>query len=77
METTSQTQYDWKEIVASLNELLRLKATPVGMKKCSTKAEMEAIPKIRRPDKRYLLINLLRNRFVLVGQWALRLMTLP
>ena len=58
METTSQTQYDWKEIVASLNELLRIKATPVGMKKLATKAEMEAIPKIRRPDKRYLLDQL-------------------
>lgn len=58
METTSQTQYDWKEIVASLNELLRLKATPVGMKKFTTKAEMEAVPKIRRPDKRYLLDQL-------------------
>lgn len=55
METASQTQYDWKEIVASLNELLRLKATPVGMKKFATKDEMEEIPKIRRPDKRYLL----------------------
>lgn len=58
METTSQTQYDWKEIVASLNELLRLKATPVGMKKFTIKTEMEAVPKIRRPDKRYLLDQL-------------------
>jgi uncharacterized protein (DUF169 family) len=41
--------YDWAKLVDELNQLLRLKTTPVGMKMFATKAEMEAIPKIRRP----------------------------
>ncbi|WP_077211690.1 DUF169 domain-containing protein [Bacillus dakarensis] len=58
METNHKAAYDWKEVVERLNRLLRIKTTPVGMKKCSTKAEMEAIPRIRRPKKRYLLDQL-------------------
>jgi len=42
--------YDWQQLVADLNELLRLKTTPIGMKLFATVAEMEAIPKIRRPS---------------------------
>ncbi len=41
--------YDWTGIVDSLNRLLRLKTTPIGMKMFATKAEMEAVPRIRRP----------------------------
>lgn len=41
--------YNWTEIVDNLNRLLRLKATPIGMKMFATVEEMEAIPKIRRP----------------------------
>jgi uncharacterized protein (DUF169 family) len=41
--------YNWSEIVDDLNRLLRLKATPIGMKMFGSVAEMEAIPKIRRP----------------------------
>ena len=41
--------YDWTKIVDDLNRLLRLKATPIGMKMFATVEEMEAIPKIRRP----------------------------
>lgn len=55
MEANQQTSYNWNEIVADLNELLRLKTTPVGMKKFSTKEEMEAIPKVRRPKRQFLL----------------------
>ncbi|PWA13111.1 hypothetical protein DCC39_03000 [Pueribacillus theae] len=55
MQTNNQVQYNWKEIVADLNSLLRLRSIPVGMKMFSTKEEMEAIPKIRRPKKRHLL----------------------
>lgn len=40
---------DWGGIVADLNELLRLRTTPIGMKMFETKAEMEAVTKIRRP----------------------------
>ncbi len=41
--------YDWKQIVDDLNSLLRLRATPIGMKMFATVEEMEQIPKIRRP----------------------------
>jgi uncharacterized protein (DUF169 family) len=41
--------YDWPKLVDELNQLLRLKTTPIGMKMFATQAEMEAIPKIRRP----------------------------
>jgi uncharacterized protein (DUF169 family) len=44
------TSYDWQQLVADLNDLLRLKTTPIGMKLFATVAEMEAIPKIRRPS---------------------------
>lgn len=40
---------DWNAIVDSLNRLLRLRTTPIGMKMFTSKEEMEAIPKIRRP----------------------------
>jgi len=38
-----------KEIVAKLESLLRLRSIPFGMKLYESVAEMEAIPKIRRP----------------------------
>jgi uncharacterized protein (DUF169 family) len=44
-----EVRYDWNGIVDDLNRLLRLKATPIGMKMFATVEEMEAIPKIRRP----------------------------
>ncbi|MDB5546656.1 MAG: hypothetical protein JWR73_1023 [Tardiphaga sp.] len=42
--------YDAATLVADLNALLRLKTTVIGMKMFATVAEMEAIPKIRRPS---------------------------
>lgn len=42
-------QYDWPKLVDDLNRLLRLRVTPIGMKMFATRAEMEAVPKIRRP----------------------------
>ena len=48
--TTDLESYSWPELVDSLNRLLRLRTTPIGMKMFSTVAEMEAIEKIRRPD---------------------------
>ena len=42
-------RYDWRQLVDDLNALLRLKTTPIGMKLFVTAAEMEAVPKIRRP----------------------------
>jgi uncharacterized protein (DUF169 family) len=41
--------HDWKELVAELERLLRLRAIPFGMKLFAERAEMEAIPNIRRP----------------------------
>ena len=35
--------------VADLNRLLRLRTTPVAMKRFATRAAMEAVPRIRRP----------------------------
>ena len=42
--------YDWASIVGDLNDLLRLKTTPIGMKLFATIGEMEAIPRVRRPQ---------------------------
>ena len=41
--------YDWPQIIADLNRYLRLRTTPIGMKQFETVAEMEAVPRIRRP----------------------------
>jgi uncharacterized protein (DUF169 family) len=41
--------FDCKTIAADLERLLRLRSIPFGMKLFETRAEMEAIPKIRRP----------------------------
>jgi uncharacterized protein (DUF169 family) len=42
--------YDWPKLLDDLNRLLRLRTTPIGMKRFATKADMEAVPKIRRPQ---------------------------
>lgn len=47
---TDLTSFNGEAIVNDLNRLLRLRTTPIGMKLFRTKAEMEAIPKIRRPS---------------------------
>jgi uncharacterized protein (DUF169 family) len=47
---TAPTDFDFPAMVADLNALLRLKTTVIGMKMFSTVTEMEAVPKIRRPD---------------------------
>ena len=41
---------NWQDIVDSLNRLLRLRTNPFGMKLFETVGEMEAIPRIRRPQ---------------------------
>ena len=41
---------DWGGLVDDLNALLRLRTTPIGMKMFETRAEMEAVEKIRRPN---------------------------
>jgi len=52
-ESADPQSYDWNAIVDDLNRLLRLRVTPIGMKLFETVAEMEAIPKIRRPSSIY------------------------
>ncbi|MFT7243843.1 MAG: hypothetical protein ACI82A_001191 [Candidatus Azotimanducaceae bacterium] len=46
---TDETNFDFPKIVDDLNRLLRLRATPIGMKMFKTVDEMESIPRIRRP----------------------------
>ena len=45
-----ENEYDYTALVDGLNRYLRLKATPIGMKRFKTVAEMEDVPRIRRPD---------------------------
>ncbi|MFF3101588.1 DUF169 domain-containing protein [Viridibacillus arvi] len=45
--------YDWISIVDKLNNYLKLKTVPIGMKMFEKKEEMEVIPKIRRPNAVY------------------------
>ncbi len=52
MSTTiasDRTIHDWSALVDGLNRFLRLRTTPIGMKLYETVAEMEAVPRIRRP----------------------------
>lgn len=44
---------DFSAIVDELNRYLRLRSIPIGMKLFESVAEMEAIPKIRRPKARH------------------------
>ena len=53
MATTETETYDWTAIVDELNQHLRLRSIPIGMKLFETVAEMEAIPKIRRPRAKH------------------------
>jgi uncharacterized protein (DUF169 family) len=42
--------HDWPAVVADLEQLLKLRSIPFGMKLYEDRAEMEAIPRIRRPS---------------------------
>lgn len=46
---TDETNFDFPKMVDDLNRLLRLRATPIGMKMFKTVSDMESIPRIRRP----------------------------
>ncbi|MEP0201675.1 MAG: DUF169 domain-containing protein [Halioglobus sp.] len=43
------TQYNYAELVDGLNQFLRLRTTPVGMKRFHKAAELEQIHRLRRP----------------------------
>jgi len=47
---SDDTSPDWRCLVAELNALLRLKTTVIGMKLFERIEDMEAIPRIRRPQ---------------------------
>ena len=47
--SSDQQNYDWPQLVADLIRLLRLRTTPIGMKLFESIAEMEQIPRLRRP----------------------------
>ena len=47
--STDLSSFDGEQIVTDLNRLLRLRTTPIGMKLFEDAADMEAIPRIRRP----------------------------
>jgi uncharacterized protein (DUF169 family) len=49
---SSAEEYDFPALVDDLNRYLRLRSIPIGMKRYKTRAEMEAIPKIRRPAEK-------------------------
>src|SRR3989304_4582860 len=46
-------RYDWNGIVDGLNQSLRLRSIPIGMKLFETVEAMEAISKIRRPQAKH------------------------
>src|ERR1700759_2598320 len=49
-QQTPPEQFDLAGMVADLNSLLRLKTTVIGIKMFARIEDMEAIPKIRRPN---------------------------
>jgi uncharacterized protein (DUF169 family) len=49
---SSAEEYDFPALVEGFNRYLRLRSIPIGMKRFKTRAEMEAIPKIRRPTEK-------------------------
>src|ERR1700756_3088210 len=49
-QQTSPEQHDLTAMVADLNSLLRLKTTVIGIKMFARAEDMEAVPKIRRPN---------------------------
>lgn len=55
MGAESKMEFDFKQMVADLNQYLKLKTIPIGMKMFSDQEEMKAVPRIRRPEKRHLL----------------------
>ena len=68
-ENSTRSSLDYSGIVEDLNRYLRLRTNPVGMKRFRTVAELEAVPKLRRPPAKVTLDQL-------VGQSRLMGLTL-
>ena len=51
MDTQTQTpSQDWSAVATELDQLLKLRSIPFAMKMFADRADMEAIPRIRRPQ---------------------------
>jgi uncharacterized protein (DUF169 family) len=50
--------HDWPQIAGELEQLLKLRSIPFGMKLYEDRAEMEAIPRVRRPQAVHTLDQL-------------------
>jgi len=50
---TDTTQPDWRGIVAALDRYLRLRTIPIAMKMFEAVSDMEAVERIRRPDRKH------------------------
>jgi len=50
-----ETEYDFNDLTAKLNQYLRLRTNPVAMKRFATEADLDAIPKLRRPREGELM----------------------
>jgi len=46
-----ETEYDYPSLVQQLQYYLKLKATPIGMKRFRKADELEKVEKLRRPPK--------------------------
>ncbi len=42
-------QLDWRGVVDDLNRLLRLRTTPIGLKRVAKESDLDTIPRLRRP----------------------------
>jgi uncharacterized protein (DUF169 family) len=51
-------EYDWPQIAGELEQLLKLRSIPFGMKLYEARAEMEAIARVRRPQAVHTLDQL-------------------
>lgn len=51
----AQEQHDFPALVEALNRYLRLRTIPVAMKRFRSREEMEAVPRIRRPQSKLTL----------------------
>ena len=50
--------HDWAQIAGELEQLLKLRTIPFAMKLYEDRAEMEAIPRVRRPQAVHTLDQL-------------------
>ncbi|MFP8876083.1 MAG: DUF169 domain-containing protein, partial [Myxococcota bacterium] len=59
-------EYDFDSIVGALNQYLRLRATPVGMKRLRQASELDQIHRLRRPPSGERLAT---DQFVGQSRW--------